>query len=273
MPALGPGLFTALGHVAREEQLDLAIHLGDYIYEGASPATALRKHQGLEIRTLDDYRRRYAQYKSDPNLRAAHERCPWLVTWDDHEVDNNYAGLVGENVMESTEQMQQRRAAAYQGWWEHQAVRVPRVKSWADLNITRTVNWGSLSRFYMLDTRQYRDDQACGDMIKPVCADSLDPKRTMLGAAQEQWLYNGLGSSKAHWQVIANQVMMAQYDAAAGPDFRVSMDQWGGYPVARDRLLGEIGKRAPIGPWSSPATSTPIGCTTCTTASRAQTDR
>ncbi len=239
------GLFTALGHVAREEQLDLVVHLGDYIYEGASPATAVRKHQGLEVRTLEDYRRRYAQYKSDPLLRAAHERSPWVVTWDDHEVDNNYAGLAGENLMESTEQMHQRRAAAYQGWWEHQAVRVPRVRSWADLTITRTINWGALARFYMLDTRQYRDDQACGDRIKPVCAEALDPRRTMLGDAQERWLYSGLGASRSHWQVLANQVMMGPYDAAAGPSVEVSMDQWGGYPVARDRLLGEIGKRAP----------------------------
>ena len=107
------GLFTAYAHFAQEE-IDLAVHLGDYIYEGASPAAALRAHHGLEIRTLDDYRRRYAQYKSDPHLQAAHARCPWLVTWDDHEVDNNYAGLTGENVMESTEQMRARRAAAYQ---------------------------------------------------------------------------------------------------------------------------------------------------------------
>src|SRR5687768_5684522 len=90
------GLFTALGHMSREE-LDLIAHLGDYIYETAGFPDRVRRHVGLEIRTLDDYRRRYAQYKTDPLLQAAHARCPWIVTWDDHEVDNNYAGLLGEN--------------------------------------------------------------------------------------------------------------------------------------------------------------------------------
>lgn len=238
------GYFTALGHLAQEE-IDLAVHLGDYIYEYASPSTAVRKHQGLEIRTLDDYRRRYAQYKSDADLQAAHARCPWLVTWDDHEVDNNYAGLAGENVMESTEQMRTRRAAAYQAWWEHQPVRVPRVQSWADLTITRTINWGAMARFWMLDTRQYRDVQVCADVPLKSCAPWTDAKRGLLGAPQEKWLVDGLGASKSHWQVLANQVMMAPYDSAPGDEVRTSMDQWSGYPVARDRLLNEIAKRAP----------------------------
>ncbi len=238
------GLFTAFEHMAKED-LDLVAHLGDYIYEYSSPVDALRKHQGLEIRTVDDYRRRYAQYKSDPALRAAHARCPWVVTWDDHEVDNNYAGLSGENDMESVDQMRARRAAAYQAWWEHQPVRVPRVTSWADLNITRTINWGALARFWMLDTRQYRDDQACGDGTRTVpCDNWADPKRTVLGAAQEQWLLNGIGASKSHWQVLGNQIMVGPYDSGPGTETRVSLDQWGGYPAARDRLLNTIAQRA-----------------------------
>jgi alkaline phosphatase D len=237
------GHFTALGHLAREE-IDLVTHLGDYIYEYAGNIKNVRTHAGLEIRTVDDYRRRYAQYKSDPLLQAAHERCPWVVTWDDHEVDNNYAGLIGENGMESVEQMRQRRAAAYQAWWEHQPVRVPRVQSWADLSITRTIDWGALARFWVMDTRQFRDDQACNDGTQAICDTARDPKRGMLGAAQEQWLVNGLGASQAKWQVLAQQVMMAPYDAAPGDDVRVSMDQWSGYPVARDRLLNEVARRA-----------------------------
>ena len=239
------GLWTAYEHMAKEE-LDLVTHLGDYIYEGSSPSNAVRMHQGLEIRTLDDYRRRYAQYKSDPALQAAHHKCPWIVTWDDHEVDNNYAGLVGENEMESVEQMRARRAAGYQAWWEHQPVKVPRATSWADLTITRTINWGALARFWMLDTRQYRDDQACGDGTKTVpCGEWANPARGLMGAAQEKWLYDGLGASKSRWQVIGNQVMMAPYDSGPGAEVRVSMDQWSGYPVARDRLLGNIAQRAP----------------------------
>ena len=238
------GHFTAYEHMAREE-IDLVAHLGDYIYEYAGNSRNVRMHQGLEVRTVDDYRRRYAQYKTDPLLQAAHRRCPWIVTWDDHEVDNNYAGLVGENGMESTEQMRARRAAAYQSWWEHQPVRVPRVQSWADLNITRSVNWGALARFWVLDTRQYRDDQACGDGTQPICAEAGESQRTLLGAAQEQWLVQGIGASRAHWQVLAQQIMMGPYDAAAGDEVRTSMDQWSGYPAARNRLLNEVAKRAP----------------------------
>jgi alkaline phosphatase D len=239
------GHFTAYAHLAREE-LDLVAHLGDYIYEGAGAAGRVRRHAGGELLTLDDYRRRYAQYKADPLLQAAHARCPWVVTWDDHEVDNNYAGLVGENGMESEAQVRARRAAAYQAWWEHQAVRAPRARGWEDLTIARAVDWGALARLWVLDGRQYRSDQACGDGNKVVpCADWARPARTMLGGAQERWLTDGLARSRARWQVLANQVMMAPTDFDAGPDARLSMDQWSGYPAARDRLLRAVGERAP----------------------------
>ncbi len=239
------GYFTALDHMATEE-LDLVAFLGDYFYEYGGSATAVRKHVGLEIRTLDDYRRRYALYKGDAFLQAAHAARPWLVVWDDHEVDNNYAGLMSENGMESEEQVRARRAAAYQAWWEHQPVRVPRAKSWADLNITRSIEWGGLVRFWMMDTRQYRSDQACGDGSKPVpCGEWADPSRTLMGDAQEKWLVDGIGASRARWQVLANQVMMGPYDSDPTDAVTVSMDQWSGYPVARDRLLKAIGERAP----------------------------
>jgi alkaline phosphatase D len=238
------GLFTALGHLAREE-IDLVAHLGDYIYETAGFPERVRRHVGLEIRTLDDYRRRYAQYKTDPLLQAAHARCPWLVVWDDHEVDNNYAGLLGENEMESEEQMRLRRAAAYQAWWEHQPVRVPRTRSWADLAITRPVAWGRLAQLLLMDGRQYRSGQACGGGSRPVpCGSWSDSSRTMLGDAQERWIIESL-SSDVRWQVLANQVMMAPFDDTPGAAVRLSMDQWGGYPAARDRLLRAIAERAP----------------------------
>jgi alkaline phosphatase D len=239
------GLYTAYEHLAREE-LDLVAHLGDYIYEYGPTPGRPRLHAIPEARTLEGYRGRYAQYKSDPALIAAHARCPWVVTWDDHEVDNNYAGLTGENEMESEEQMRLRRAAAYQAWWEHQPVRVPRVRSWSDLSITRTIDWGNLARFFMLDGRQFRSDQACGDGNQKVpCGEWASPARTMLGAAQEKWLYDGLAGSRARWQVLGNQTMVASLDNLAGPDVRHPMDMWSGYPVARDRLLRAIAERAP----------------------------
>ena len=237
------GLFTAYEHLARED-VGLVAHLGDYIYEGATIEGRVRAHHSSEIVAVDDYRMRYAQYKADPLLQAAHAACPWVVTWDDHEVDNNYAGLVGENEFESEEQMRLRRAAAYQAWWEHQPVRVPRARSWADLSIVRTLEWGALARFWVLDTRQHRDDQACGDRTQPVpCEGWADPARGMLGPAQERWLTNGLAGSDARWQVIAQQVMMAPFDVAPGEEVVTSLDQWSGYPVARDRLLRALAER------------------------------
>lgn len=239
------GYFTAYDHLSRED-VHLVAHLGDYIYEYGGADGRVRKYATTEVRTLDQYRARYAQTKSDPALKAAHLAAPWIVTWDDHEVDNNYAGFVGENGMESEEQMRARRAAAYQAWWEHQPVRVPRVKSWTDLTITRTIDWGGLARFWMLDTRQYRSDQACGDGNQLVpCGDWADPARTLLGPAQERRLFDGLASSKARWQILGNQMRMAPFDGAPEAERRFSMDQWSGYPAALERMSRAIATHAP----------------------------
>jgi alkaline phosphatase D len=239
------GLYTAYEHMSRED-LDLVAHLGDYIYEYGPGTSTIRQHATPEIRDIAAYRMRYAQYKCDPALQTAHALCPWVIVWDDHEVDNNYAGLSGENDMESEEQMHTRRAAAYQAWWENMPVRVPRAKSWGDLTIRRTIDWGGLARFFMLDGRQYRSNQACGDgdQIVP-CGEWADVKRSMLGDEQEKWLTQALTKSTAHWQIIGNQVMLAPFDREPGPQVRVSMDQWGGYPAARERLLTSIQQHAP----------------------------
>ncbi len=239
------GLFTAYRHLA-EEDLDVVTHLGDYIYEYSPIETRVRRHASPEIQSLEDYRLRYAQYKTDLELRRAHERFPWIVTWDDHEFDNDYAGLVGENLMESEEQMHARRANAYQAWWENQPVRVPRARSWADLTIRRAFSWGRLARFWVLDTRQYRSDQTCGGYSGIVpCGAWSDPARTMLGTEQERWVSQGMAASRARWQVLAQQVMLAPFDDMPGEQVRVAMDKWSGYPVARDRLLRTIGQAAP----------------------------
>ena len=239
------GLYTAYRHMANED-LDLVAHLGDYIYEGAPTPNRVRLHASPLCMTLADYRLRYSQYKTDADLRAAHVARPWIVTWDDHEVSNNYANLVAADTTLTTDVMRARRAAAYQAWYEHQAVRLPVTRDWANLSITRTLHWGSLAQFWVLDTRQYRSDQACDDGIKEVpCGNWADPSRTLMGGAQERWLLDGISGSHARWQVLANQVMMAPFDSKPGPGERVSMDQWSGYPVARDRLLGELAKRAP----------------------------
>jgi alkaline phosphatase D len=239
------GYYNAHEHMAREE-VDFVAFLGDYIYESGPNTNAVRTHASSEVMNLDAYRGRYAQYKLDPALQAAHARCPWMAMTDDHEVDNNYAGLTSENEFESIEWMRQRRAAAYQAWWEHQPVRTPRASSWAELVQMRRIEWGDLARIHLLDGRQYRSDQACGDGDREVpCGDWNDPKRTMLGAEQERWLSDGLATSKAHWQVIANQVMIAPFDRTVGPKRTYSMDKWSGYPAASERLLASIAKHAP----------------------------
>jgi alkaline phosphatase D len=239
------GFYTAHEHMARED-LDLVAFLGDYIYEYGPNTQAVRTHASAEVMTLDGYRGRYAQYKLDPALQAMHLRCPWLLMTDDHEVDNNYAGITSESGFESIEWMRNRRAAAYQAWWEHQPVRTPRANSWSDLVQMRRIDWGDMVRFHLLDGRQYRSDQACGDGTREVpCGDWDDPKRTMLGPEQERWLSDGLATSKNHWQVLANQVMLAPFDSAAGPKRAFDMDKWGGYPAASERLLSSIAKHAP----------------------------
>jgi alkaline phosphatase D len=239
------GLYTAHEHLARED-IDLVAFLGDYIYETGPGVAGPRRHATPEAMTLDGYRLRYAQYKTDPALQAVHARFPWVLITDDHEVDNNYAGDYSVDAMVSTESMRARRAAAYQAWWEHQPVRLPRPESWANLRTFRRLDWGDLARVHLLAGRQYRSDQACddGDRVTP-CGDWADPKRTMLGNAQERWLSDGLASSKQHWQVLANQVMLAGFDRDPGPKKNYHMDKWSGYPAATERLLASIAAHAP----------------------------
>ena len=229
------GYYVAQQHLSREE-LDLVVFLGDYIYEGASNPKAVRQHQGEECLSLEDYRNRYAQYKGDPDLQAAHHRFPWIVTWDDHEVDNNYAQLISEDN-QSLETFRGRRAAAYQAYYEHMPVRLELEKGQA-MKLYRSFSLGNLGKLMVLDTRQYRGDQPCGDGAKPRCEDASDEKATLLGTEQEEWLMTQLSESSARWNVIAQQIMMAQYDLDPRPQQgRFNMDQWDGYLKARNRLM------------------------------------
>jgi alkaline phosphatase D len=240
------GFFTAYKHMA-DEQLDLVVHLGDYIYEGAPVSGRPRQHNGPEIVSLEDYRNRYALYKSEHNLKLAHAAFPWVVTWDDHEVDNNYAGDVPEDK-QSRQAFLDRRAHAYQAYYEHMPLRRSSLPRGPDMRVYRRLRFGDLAEFNALDTRQYRTDQPCGDGVKPLCPEALNPQATMMGAAQERWLFNNLDRSKALWNVIAQQVMMAPWDSAAGVERRLSMDKWGAYPAALDRFLKFLRDRKPSNP-------------------------
>ncbi|MYN00488.1 alkaline phosphatase [Pseudoduganella sp. DS3] len=232
------GHYAAHRHIARAAP-DLVAFLGDYIYEWGPyslqhPATALRRDESF---SLAEYRARYAQYKSDADLQAAHHAAPWVVTWDDHEVANDYSPNRDELL---SADFVQRRAAAYQAFFEHQPVRAQRIYQRYD--------WGRLARFHVLDTRQYRSQHACQpagrggstSVYRRACAALADPRRTMLGVEQERWLAQGLKESKASWNIVAQQTLMAQLSQvplASDSDGRFWTDGWDGYAAARKRLL------------------------------------
>ena len=236
------GLFTAYEHMAVED-LDLVIHLGDYIYESAGRDGQVRKHVGGELHTLEDYRNRHAQYKSDAALQATHARFPWLVTWDDHEFDNNCAGSISEERDVDPADFLRRRARAYQAYYEHMPLRAPATPRGPDMRLYRRIPFGRLVEFSVLDTRQYRSDQPCGDRNKPLCDGVFDPAATLLGSEQEQWLFAGLEKSPAAWNVLAQQIMMGRVDRLPGEHVGYSMDQWAGYEVPRKRLLQLLQER------------------------------
>lgn len=230
------------------EGLDLVFHLGDYIYEGAGVDKLLRKHVGKEIVSLDDYRVRHAQYKTDPDLQTMHAACPWFVTWDDHELDNDCAGAISEEPKVTAEAFLKRRAAAYKAYYEHMPLRRACLPKGPDMQLYRSAKFGRLAEFFVLDTRQYRSDQPCGDGNKAPCGGELDPQQTLLGDAQEKWLTEGLIASAGTWNVLAQQVMMARVDRRPGEEVAYSMDQWPGYEVNRRRLLKTFEERKVANP-------------------------
>jgi alkaline phosphatase D len=230
------GYYTAYEHMLGED-LDLVIHLGDYIYEGAGRKGGTRQHVGGKPKSLSDYRGRHAQYKTDATLQAMHAAAPWIVTWDDHEVDNNYAGFTPEDNRIAADDFRAQRAAAYQAFYEHMPLRRTSLPHGPDMPLYRRLSFGRLADFFVLDTRQYRTDQPCGDGNKPPCEAVYDPQATILGKPQRKWLFEGLQSSASKWNVLAQQVMLARVDFTSGKGESYSMDKWTGYEADRRRVL------------------------------------
>ncbi len=229
-----------------EQRPDFVVWLGDYIYEYAAGAPgAVRSHGTAEPTDLDGYRLRYARYKTDDDLQAAHRSCPWFVVWDDHEVQNDYAGLIPQDPAQAPG-FATRRAAAYRAWWEHMPVRLPPPTQLAsdptaEYRIYRDAVWGGLLGMAMLDGRQYRSDQACAGQpagLEPPCAEMAEPQRTMLGAAQEQWVGATFGTWGTTWNLLANQTVLTDLRVGGAV---LNADQWDGYPAARQRLLDQLG--------------------------------
>ena len=237
------GYFTAYRRIA-DEQFDFVFHTGDYIYEdradgGRNPAV-VRQHRSQEIFTVVDYRNRYAQYKLDRDLMAAHASAPFIVTPDDHEVDNDYAGDADEHDT-PPEVFLLRRAAAYQAYYETMPLRRTAMPSGPNIRLYRRLQFGSLIDLSLLDTRQFRSDQACAGVSSSNCAAASAVDRTILGTEQERWLFDQLPKARATWTVIGQQVPTFARDAvASNPNARFSMDKWDGYTASRDRLYARL---------------------------------
>jgi alkaline phosphatase D len=246
------GFYHAHRHLA-DESLDFAVHLGDYIYEREASSAIGRSHlPEHEITSIADYRIRYAQYKSDAHLQAVHAAVPWVMTWDDHETENDYAGLAPENPDDPADNQPDfaaRRARAYQVYYEHMPLRAAQVPTGPSLQLYRRLAFGDLMSMHVLDTRQYRSHRApagcvLADRIDGYCPEALDPTRTIEGAAQQAWLLDGLGGSTASWNVLANQVPFAPNDTNPDPLIRTfGGEKWDGYPIDRQAVLDFIAAR------------------------------
>lgn len=242
------GYFTAFRNIA-EERFDFVFHYGDYIYEYAAlrpgsksawPIVRTLPDEPGETFTLDDYRHRYAIYQLNEELQAAHASAPFIMSFDDHEVVNDWAGETTVKQM-PREPFLLRRAAAFQAWYEHLPMRRAQLPKGPDILAYRRLVAGDLLAVNVLDTRQYRTGTTCGARVMAGCAEALEPNRTMLGDAQERWLYGSFKSPGARWTLLAQQIPIMRQDRNPDPNiFGPSMDKWDGAVAARDRLFNAV---------------------------------
>jgi alkaline phosphatase D len=250
------GYYSAYTHMLAD-QPDAVVFLGDYIYEYPTAANAVRKPTGGWVTTLDEYRARYAMHKSDPELQSMHAHCPWLVTWDDHEVQNDYAGLSPGDAGPVVVDFAARRAAAYQAFYENMPLRASVLQAGtaglaagAEMRIYNSLRFGSLATLHLLDARQYKNTLVCtkggaagaGSVNPAQCPEWLDPNRSLLGNAQERWLGESLNRNKAEkgWQIIGQSTVFGPRDFRVGPGQLFSNDGWDGYTPARKRLTDTL---------------------------------
>ena len=235
------GYFTAYRHLAAED-LEFVYHYGDYIYEYGPDNPAVRQHTGDLLMSLGDYRRRYAQYKSDSDLQAAHAAHPFFMTFDDHEIRNNWAGDFDDDDHVTQKVFRRRRQAAFQAWYEHMPVRRRQFPVGSAIQLYRGARFGNLARLDFLDTRQFRTNQPCSDGYKTACAEVYSPRAHIVSADEEAWLIRNLRRNDTHWNVIAQQVMMMSLDCRkdAAPGKILNLDSWAGYEVQRKRVLARM---------------------------------
>ena len=237
------GFYSAQRHMAGEE-LNAVLFLGDYIYERSWGREHVRKHEAGVPTTLDEYRNRYALYRSDRDLQAAHAAHPWIVTWDDHEVTNDYADDISpdDHVAKPFLAM---RAAAYQAFWEHMPLSNRIKPAGPSFKLYDRYRFGDLAEIVTIDDRQYRSPNACfpesyKNRFLIDCPERLDPSRTMLGAEQEAWFADGMKRASTRWNLLAQQTLMAELDKGKDGGHRYWVDGWDGYPMARQKLLDTI---------------------------------
>jgi alkaline phosphatase D len=236
------GFFNVYAAIAKRLDLDAVVHVGDYIYEfgegeyGAGAAINRIPQPPREAITLADYRTRYATYRTDPDLQEAHRLFPFIAVWDDHEMCNDAwsGGAINHNPEKGEGDWATRKAAAYKAYLEWMPIR---ESSEPGIHLYRTLQFGGLADLVMLDTRALRDKQ----VANTDAAGLADPKRTLMGAAQEAWMFDQLRASQradTPWTLLGQQIMFAQ---ATLPGTRVTnTDAWDGYPAQRTRVLDFI---------------------------------
>jgi alkaline phosphatase D len=241
------GLYAVHREIA-EQSLDFVLFVGDYIYESTNSRFRIRSHESFERPTdLDGYRARHATYKMDADLQAAHAAHPWILTWDDHEVSNDYANDRSRDT-DNASRFLQLRAAAYKAYFEHMPVDPDRSPMGASMQIHDHWSWGQLAELWTLDARQYRHAQACsepdgsGSKILGACAELKDPQRSILGMAQEDWLHQGLTQSQRQWKLLGLNSQFSSTTVQTPLGHRIYSDGWDGYPFAQQRLLDVLSR-------------------------------
>ena len=237
------GYYNAHELMARDD-LDFVVCLGDYIYaetyhsrrdgtgvrDDRIGSTGPNKDIVREAVTLEDYREKYRLYRSDASLRKVQARFPVVMLWDDHEVQDNYAGGERDGGLPPEKRYSNKRKRnAYRAFFEA----MPYFAPTGD-RIYRRLRFGRTVDLIVMDQRQYRADQPCGDAVAPACGDWNQP-RNFLGRPQLDWVKTQLRSSPAAWKVMANELMMMP--AKVLNDSFYTFDSWQGYPQEREELL------------------------------------
>lgn len=236
------GYYNAHRAIAAEDA-DLVMCLGDYIYErnfydGPRKDTLGANHDG-EVETLDEYRQKYRMYKADPDLRAMHAQHSYVGIWDDHEVEDNYAGSnPGAATLDVRVPFLQRQRNAYRAFYEYMPFEPLFGKPDIGRDLYRRMRVGANAELFLLDSRQFRGDQPCDDQLFVPCPSAENDPRGFLGDRQKAWLKQHLRSSGATWKLIGNQVMIMALDTALGA--QVNKDSWDGYGAERRDLLGYV---------------------------------